>query len=256
MEKEFLGCCPRCNEKLIATQLVCKSCDLKLNADFNLSNFDYLDKEQLDFVESFLKCQGSFKALQEEKGMSYPAAKKKLLDILIKLGWEGNKTIEEDVFLMSIPTTVPILETDDLIIKRIKQKLNQSSGRATIKLFQGDPCKIWYSSSGNGLDSSKIPIPSQLTWEAFIAAVELVIKKGGKAEKGNARAGKLGSERLPFDSVEGFIAHKVHGVKEGESAFGPGFVICAVLDWAEICKNERGYLSICPMFLSEYKESR
>lgn len=37
-------------------------------------------------------------------------------------------------------------------------------------------------------------------------------------------------EGLPLDSVEGYIAHKVHGVQEGETAFGHGFVICAVLD--------------------------
>lgn len=30
----------------------------------------------------------------------------------------------------------------------------------------------------------------------------------------------------------------LHGVQEGETAFGPGFVIAAVLDWANICRNE------------------
>lgn len=36
--------------------------------------------------------------------------------------------------------------------------------------------------------------------------------------------------------------------KVSRSAFDPGFVICAVLDWADICKNERGYLTINPTF--------
>ena len=56
-----------------------------------------------------------------------------------------------------------------------------------------------------------------------------------------------------LNSVEGYIAHKVHGVQESETAFGPGFVICAILDWAEICNNERGYLSIKPAFMAELK---
>lgn len=47
-----------------------------------------------------------------------------------------------------------------------------------------------------------------------------------------------------LNSVEGYIAHKVHGVQEGETTFGPGFVICAILDWAEIYDNQRGYLVI------------
>ncbi len=54
----------------------------------------------------------------------------------------------------------------------------------------------------------------------------------------------MGSDKLPLDSVEGYIAHKVHGAELGMTAFGPGFVIAAVLDWAGICNNERGYLTI------------
>ena len=81
------------------------------------------------------------------------------------------------------------------------------------------------------------------------------MKNGGKAKKGNAQSGdRLGSGKLMLDTVEGYIAHKVHGVQEGESAFGPGFVICAVLDWAEVCKNERGYLTINPLFLQELEK--
>ena len=97
--------------------------------------------------------------------------------------------------------------------------------------------------------SPKIPPANQLVWEVFDATVEVVLNNGGKAVKGKARSGaKLGSDDLPLNSVEGYIAHKVHVVKEGETAFGPGFVICAVLDWADICKNERGYLTMNPTF--------
>lgn len=34
------------------------------------------------------------------------------------------------------------------------------------------------------------------------------------------------------------------GVHIGKTAFGPGFIIATVLNWAEICHNERGYLTI------------
>ena len=57
-----------------------------------------------------------------------------------------------------------------------------------------------------------------------------------------------------MNSVEGYVAHKVHGVKEGESSFGPGFVICAILDWADICNNERGFLTIKSSFLMELEK--
>lgn len=79
MVKELVAQCPRCSEKLIATKLSCNNCELELNGDFPLSKFDYLSTDEIDFIESFLKAQGNFKTLQNEKGLSYPAVKKNLV---------------------------------------------------------------------------------------------------------------------------------------------------------------------------------
>ena len=95
-------------------------------------------------------------------------------------------------------------------------------------------------------------MPNQLIWEVFEATVEVVIQNGDKVIKGKVRSGaKLGSDDLPLDSLEGYIAHQVHGVEIGKAAFGPGFVVAAILDWAEVCNNERGFLSIKPGFTRE-----
>lgn len=255
MENKFIGNCPRCNNKLIATRLACNKCELELTGDFELSKFDYLSSQDLDFVISFLKYQGNIKALQEEKKMSYPAVKKKLGDILINLGIEAYKEEKEVDSEMADLKYLPIEANDSLVIKKIKQKLNECEGKTSVPLFTGKPCEIWYDNNGKGLVSPKIPVANHLTWEVFNAAVEVVMKNGGKAEKGKAQSGaKLGSDALPLNSVEGYIANKVHGVEEGKSAFGPGFVVCAILDWAGVCKNERGYLSISPEFLMENDE--
>lgn len=157
---------------------------------------------------------------------------------------------------MSTITNVAIKDTDSLVVKKIKEKLNSKGGHAIIKLYSGDNCDIRFDEGDKGLVSSKIPQANQLIWEAFDAAVEVAIENGGKAKKGNAQSGaKLGSGKLMNNSIEGYIAHKLHGVHEGGTAFGPGFVICAVLDWTEICRNEKWYLSINPMFLEEYTEN-
>jgi len=132
--------------------------------------------------------------------------------------------------------------SDSQTARSIKTKLNEHGGAARIRLLNGGLCDIAFDENGRGLTSSKIPPRNQLTWEAFDAVVELLRNNHGKATKGNARMGKLGSDKLPVDSVEGYIAYKVHGVPIGGSAFGPGFVIAAVLEWAGICSNERGYL--------------
>jgi len=152
-------------------------------------------------------------------------------------------------------TNVAIKDTDSLVVKKIKGKLNDTGGQAIITLYSGDSCDIWFDEGDKGLVSSKIPSANQLVWEAFDAAVEVAMNNGGKAKKGNAQSGaKLGSAKLMINSVEGYIANKIHGVKEGGIAFGPGFVICAILDWAEICRNEKWFISIEPMFLAEDKK--
>lgn len=254
MERELVASCPRCKEKLVATRLSCDNCELELNGDFLLSKFDYLSTEELEFIECFLKYQGNFKTVQNEKGMSYPATKKKLNDILNKLKLTPQKLAERSELSVSTIKNVPIKNTDSKVVKKIKEKLNSSNGIVTIPLYSGDSCDIWFDEGDRGLVSPKIPPTNQLGWETFDAAVEVVINNGGKAKKGNAQSGaRLGSEKLMINSVEGYIAHKVHGVQEGETAFGPGFVICAILDWAEICKNERGYLRINQSFINELK---
>jgi len=255
MEIELVTSCPRCKEKLIATKLACVNCELELNGDFPLSKFDYLSTEELEFVECFLKYQGNFKAVQTERGMSYPATKKKLTDILVKLKLTPQNPTERSEPSMTTISNLPVKDTDCLVVRRIKEKLNAEGGKATVTLYNGDGCDICFHENGKGLVSPKIPPANQLVWEAFDAAVEVVMNNGGKAKKGNAQSGaKLGTEKLGLNSVEGYIAHKVHGVKEGETAFGPGFVICAILDWAQICNNERGYLTIKPEFINKTQQ--
>ena len=68
----------------------------------------------------------------------------------------------------------------------------------------------------------------------------------------------FGSDKLPVNSLEGYIAYEVHGVAEGESAYSPGFIIAAVLDWVGILINERGStLKVVEenVFISTYEEA-
>jgi hypothetical protein len=253
MTKNLVTTCPRCNGKLTINSIVCNNCGLEIKGDFPFSKFDYLSEDELSTIESFLKAQGNFKTVQEELGMSYLSLKKKYNDILEKLNLTTIKDIKKEEKIMKTATAQPINETDSLIVKKIKEKLNKSGGKAVISLLYGDSCYIGFDENGKGLITSKLP-KGQSIWEAFDAAVEIVLKNNGRIIKGNARNGKLGSDNLPIDSLEGYIAQKVHGVKIGGSALGPGFVIAAVLDWAEICHNERGYIKINNKFLEEYKK--
>jgi len=242
MEKEVIGYCPVCNDRLIVTKLTCNSCNLDLTGDFHLPKFSYLTKDEQAFIYLFLQSEGSFKDVQTKLGITYLKAKQMLSEILVKLSLKEER--EEPANMKQHPEGVesmPIKESDHFVVKRIKDKLNEHGGTATIPLISaGKEMNIWFDPKGNGLECDKIPVDDQLTWEVFIASYNIAVAQDGELYKGYARTGRLGSEKLPVYSLEGYIAHEVHGVKVGESALSPGFVIAAILDWAGIFINERG----------------
>lgn len=53
---------------------------------------------------------------------------------------------------------------------------------------------------------------------------------------------KLGDERLPLDSIEGYITCCLYNKKIGDSVFRRVTPIAGILIWAGICENEPGYL--------------
>ena len=83
--KRILTTCPYCHGKLKITALQCPSCDIEIKKDFEISPFDQLADEEYQFLLLFLERRGNLKEVQEEMKISYPTAKKKLDDVLIRL---------------------------------------------------------------------------------------------------------------------------------------------------------------------------
>lgn len=94
MKKNVIGYCPICNEKLTAKTLRCDHCDTEITGEFNLSPFDYLSKEQLDFALVFIKCEGNIKAIEKSLNVSYPTVKKNIDDLITALGMNNVTTID------------------------------------------------------------------------------------------------------------------------------------------------------------------
>ena len=55
-----------------------------------------------------------------------------------------------------------------------------------------------------------------LPWVVFQEAVNILIRNGGRAERGDAMNYKLGESGLSLDSIEGHIAYVVYGKSEGD----------------------------------------
>ena len=62
---------------------------MELRNTFDLSPFDRLDKEQFEFLITFLKDRGNLKEVQSDMQISYPTAKKKLDELLAALNLGG-----------------------------------------------------------------------------------------------------------------------------------------------------------------------
>ncbi len=83
-----VGKCPICGDDLTVTRLHCRNCDSALEGHFTLGRFYQLSAEQLHFVETFIKNEGKITRVEDEMGLSYPAVRSRLNDVIRALGYE------------------------------------------------------------------------------------------------------------------------------------------------------------------------
>ena len=83
-----IGLCPICGESLAVTKLHCRNCDTTVEGHFTLGRLYHLSPEQLRFVEIFIKCEGKINRVGQEIGLSYPAVRARLNDVIGALGYE------------------------------------------------------------------------------------------------------------------------------------------------------------------------
>jgi hypothetical protein len=89
-----IGQCPICGSTLHVTRLNCRNCDTSIEGHFTLGRLYQLSPEQLDFVEVFLRCEGKINRVEQEIGLSYPAVRARLTDVIRALGYEvGDSSI-------------------------------------------------------------------------------------------------------------------------------------------------------------------
>jgi hypothetical protein len=84
---QVIGSCPICGEELQVARLHCTACDTTLDGAFALGRLYRLNRDQMQFVETFLKNRGSLKDVGMEMEMSYPTVVNRLNEVLIVLGY-------------------------------------------------------------------------------------------------------------------------------------------------------------------------
>jgi|SRR5437763_747014 hypothetical protein len=93
-----LGICPVCGEALTITRLHCRACDTTIEGRFYTGRLSQLNPDQIQFVETFLQCEGKIKAVEEKLGISYPTVRSRLRDVITAMGYEMS-TDEDDTLL-------------------------------------------------------------------------------------------------------------------------------------------------------------
>jgi len=55
----------------------------------------HLNAQQLNFVETFVRCEGKINRVEKEMGMSYPAVRARLTEVIRALGYDVQESAEE-----------------------------------------------------------------------------------------------------------------------------------------------------------------
>ena len=234
----LISSCPVCKKALSVPVLKCTSCGLELKNDFELSPFDLLPEEQYNFLLAFLKNRGNLKAVQEQLNFSYLVAKEKLGDLLSSLGLDD--TPSEDgkgaVDMTGWETNENSTRASDIV----RAKLISCGGKAVVHTLQGKAYSVWVESPTTFV-CDKI---TSYTYDIFDVIVEHIVSHGGKARKGSGR-GRLGDSHCEEDTIAAAI---LENYWHSDTGLDPGFVMVAILEWAGIVNNRRGYAELTPEY--------
>lgn len=89
--------CPVCQGELTITRLLCPSCDTQLEGRFAAGPFTHLRLEQLEFIQTFVRCEGKLTRMEQELGLSYPTIRNRLHEVIRALGYEPGKDESADL---------------------------------------------------------------------------------------------------------------------------------------------------------------
>ena len=89
--KPSLNKCPVCDSDLVVIRLNCPTCDTTIEGRFANNALPGLTPEQLEFVETFVRCEGKITRVQEEMNLSYPTIRNRLHETIRAMGYEPGK---------------------------------------------------------------------------------------------------------------------------------------------------------------------
>ena len=124
----------------------------------------------------------------------------------------------------------------------IRNLFIQNRGTIHIKTLTGIEYDIYLNYDGESFKTIALPIYSRFDFNIFDIVYDLLKRENGKAKKGNGHNYRLGEQGCSEKTVCGIIGYEYFKKNTGDSVFDPVFIICAMMEYAGICKNTRGFL--------------
>ena len=81
--------CPVCGDQLAVTRLGCGSCGSELAGVFASCEFCALSDKDTELLRVFLGSRGNLREVEKHLGVSYPTARARFNELLVKLGLAG-----------------------------------------------------------------------------------------------------------------------------------------------------------------------
>ncbi|MGA7192878.1 MAG: DUF2089 domain-containing protein [Anaerolineales bacterium] len=95
--KPSLNKCPACGDNLSVARYHCDTCDTVIEGRFENSAFPGLTAEQIEFVKTFVRCEGKINRMEGELNLSYPTIRNRLHETIRAMGFEPGKDDSPDV---------------------------------------------------------------------------------------------------------------------------------------------------------------
>ena len=95
--KPSLNKCPVCGEDLIVARYHCESCDTSIEGASKTARSRVSTAEQIEFVKTFVRCEGRINRMEDELHLSYPTIRNLLHDVIRAMGYEPGKDVSPEV---------------------------------------------------------------------------------------------------------------------------------------------------------------
>lgn len=102
--------CPICQSELEVVRLHCASCDTSIEGHFAMGQFSNLSPEQMEFVFTFVRCEGKINRMEQELGLSYPTIRNRLHEVIRALGYEPGRDESPEVDAVTRSNVIADLE--------------------------------------------------------------------------------------------------------------------------------------------------